>query len=307
MELRHLRYFIAVAEELHFTHAAARLHIGQPPLSQAIQALEADIGAQLLERSKRWVRLTAAGQLFLVDARRILAMADQAGDTARRAARGEVGELRIGFTYSTPYTPLFAKLINGYRSQFPEVTLTLHEMATLHQLDALAQRTLDLCFIRPPDGALPDGLETTILREDPLLLVLPETHPLATRAIVPLKALEKLPFVMYPANAGVGIYGLIFRLCREAGFVPHIAQEAGEASTIIGLVAAGCGISLLPSSFDRIRMNGVAYRPLSDAGATTKLMLVQRAGERAALIDAFVKLAREAAWVKCSSSATAMK
>lgn len=119
MELRHLRYFIAVAEELHFTRAAARLQIGQPPLSQAIQALETYIGAQLFERSKRWVRLTEAGKLFLLDARRILALAEQAGETARRAARGEVGELRIGFTYSTPYTPLFAKLINSYRSQFP--------------------------------------------------------------------------------------------------------------------------------------------------------------------------------------------
>jgi DNA-binding transcriptional LysR family regulator len=291
MELRHLRYFIAVAEELHFTRAAARLHIGQPPLSQAIQALESDVGAQLLERSKRWVRLTEAGKLFLADARRILALAEQAGDTARRAARGEVGELRIGFTYSTPYTPLFAKLINSYRKQYPAVTLTLHEMATLHQLDALAQRTLDLCFIRPPDGALPDGIESTLLRVDPLLLVLPETHPLAACEAVPVSALAGLPFVMYPANAGVGIYGLIFRLCRAAGFAPHIAQEAGEASTIIGLVAAGCGISLLPSSFDRIRMQGVVYRPLTDPAATTQLMLVRRAGEREALIEAFTKLA----------------
>jgi DNA-binding transcriptional LysR family regulator len=295
MELRHLRYFIAVAEELHFTRAAARLHIGQPPLSQAIQALETDIGARLLERSKRWVRLTEAGKLFLIDARRILALADQASETARRAARGEVGELRIGFTYSTPYTPLFAKLINGYRSQFPAVTLTLHEMATLHQLDALVHRALDLCFIRPPDGPLPEGLESTVLRVDPLLLVLPGTHPLAAQDIVAIRALAGLPFVMYPANAGVGIYGLIFRLCRAAGFVPHIAQEAGEASTIIGLVAAGCGISLLPSSFDRIRMNGVVYRPLDDPAATTELVLVQRAGEHSPLIDAFTKLAREAA------------
>lgn len=165
-------------------------------------------------------------------------------------------------------------------------------MATLHQLDALSQRTLDLCFIRPPDGILPDGFDSTVLRVDPLLLVLPDTHRLAALDVVPVSALAGLPFVMYPANAGVGIYGLIFRLCRAAGFVPHIAQEAGEASTIIGLVAAGCGISLLPSSFDRIRMNGVVYRPLTDPDAITELVLVQRSGETAALVDAFTALAR---------------
>ncbi|HEU4376868.1 MAG TPA: LysR family transcriptional regulator, partial [Telluria sp.] len=161
MELRHLRYFIAVAEELHFTRAAERLHIGQPPLSHAIQVLEADVGAQLLERTKRWVRLTEAGKLFLVDARKILAMTEQAAETARRAGRGEAGELRIGFTYSTPLTPLFADVVNRYRQEFPHVTLTLHEMATLRQLDAIGQRTLDLGFIRPPEIAVPDGIELT--------------------------------------------------------------------------------------------------------------------------------------------------
>src|SRR5438105_2507958 len=122
MELRQLRYFVAVAEELHFTRAAERLHIGQPPLSHAIQTLEHDIGAQLFERTKRWVRLTGAGTLFLQDARRILALSEQAGDTARRAQRGEAGELRVGFTFSTPFTPLFAAVINRYRQEFPAVT-----------------------------------------------------------------------------------------------------------------------------------------------------------------------------------------
>jgi DNA-binding transcriptional LysR family regulator len=144
MELRHLRYFVAVAEELHFTRAAERLHIGQPPLSQQIQALEAELGAQLFERNKRSVRLTQAGTLFLDDARRILALSEQAAVTARRAQRGEAGELRIGFTFSTPFTPYFATVINRYRQQFPHVTLTLHEMATLHQLEAISGRTMDL-------------------------------------------------------------------------------------------------------------------------------------------------------------------
>ena len=276
MELRHLRYFIAVAEELHFTRAAARLHIGQPPLSHAIQQLEADIGAQLFERSKRWVRLTEAGRLFLADARRILALAESAADTARRAERGEAGELRIGFTFSTPLTPLFATVINRYRAEFPAVSLTLHEMSTLRQLDALGQRTLDLGFIRPIDGAIPDTLA------------------LSQKPAIAISDLEHLPFVMYPQSAGTGIYPQIFRLCRAAGFVPRIGQEAGEASTIIGLVAAGCGVSLLPGSFDRIRMDGVCYRPIIDASATTTLLLARRAGESAPLVDAFIALVASA-------------
>lgn len=295
MELRHLRYFIAVAEELHFTRAAERLHIGQPPLSHAIQVLEADVGAQLFERTKRWVRLTEAGRLFLADARRILALSEQATETARRAQRGEAGELRIGFTFSTPFTPLFATVINRYRQEYPAVSLTLHEMATLRQLDGLGQRSLDLGFIRPPEVAIPETIALTTLREDPLLVVLPSASPLALQDTVAIKDLNGMPFVMYPQNAGTGIYPQIFRLCREAGFVPHIAQQAGEASTIIGLVAAGCGVSVLPASFDRIRMDGVSYRPISDRAATTTLLLAQRKDEHSALTEAFVALAREAA------------
>lgn len=295
MELRHLRYFVAVAEELHFTRAAERLHIGQPPLSQQIQALEAELGAQLLERSKRWVRLTEAGRLFLDDARRILALAEQAAVTARRAQRGEAGELRIGFTFSTPFTPLFSTLINQYRQQFPLVTLTLHEMATLRQIDTIDQRSMDLGFVRPPEAAIPDTIGLSVLRQDPLSLVVPIGHPLAASDTVSIKDLEGLPFVMYPKNAGTGIYPQIFRLCRAQGFVPHIAQEAGEASTIIGLVAAGCGVSVLPASFDRIRMDGVCYRPISDDGASTSLLLAQRKGATSPLVAAFVALANQVA------------
>ena len=295
MELRHLRYFIAVAEELHFTRAAARLHIGQPPLSQAIQALEADIGAQLFARTKRSVRLTDAGKLFLADARRILALSDKAGETARRAERGEAGELRVGFTFSTPLTPLFAAVINRYRQAYPHVTLTLHEMATLRQLDGLTQRTIDLGFIRPPDRGHGDELKLTPMREDPLVAVLPTTIPLARKKVIEMRDLKGMPFVMYPSSAGTGIYPQIFRLCREAGFVPNVALEAGEASTIIGLVAAGCGVSLLPKAFDRIRMDGVCYRPIADEAATTTLLLAQRGDEVSPLVEAFVALAMEAA------------
>ncbi|MFL6660229.1 MAG: LysR family transcriptional regulator [Massilia sp.] len=295
MELRQLRYFIAVAEELNFTRAAERLHIGQPPLSHAIQVLEADVGAQLFERTKRWVRMTEAGRLFLDDARSILALSEQAADTARRAQRGEAGVLRIGFTFSTPLTPLFATVINRYRQQFPAVSLMLHEMATLPQLDGLAERSLDLGFVRPLEVPTPDTITLSPLRRDALVAVLPSDSPLARRKRIAIIDLKELPFVMYPPGAGTGIYPQIFRLCRAAGFVPRIGQVAGEASTLIGLVAAGCGVSLLPSSFDRIRMDGVCYRPLSDEGASTELLLARRSADHAPLVDAFVELALAAA------------
>ena len=290
MELRQLRYFVAVAEELHFTRAAERLHIGQPPLSHAIQVLEADVGAQLFERSKRWVRLTGAGLLFLADARRILDLADQAAETARRAQRGEAGVLRIGFTYSTPLTPLFANVINRYRQLYPAVSLTLHEMATLPQLDALVQRQLDLGFVRPPESALPPAISLDALREDRLIVVLPESSPLAGQKQVAMADLAQMDFVMYPQAAGTGIHPQIMRLCREAGFAPRIGQLAGESTTIIGLVAAGCGVSVLPASFERIRMDGVCYRPLADRGATTTLLLARRRDETTPLVNAFVRM-----------------
>lgn len=295
MELRHLRYFVAVAEELSFTRAAERLHIGQPPLSQQIQALEAEVGAQLLERSKRWVRLTEAGKLFLEDARQILAQSERAVVTARRAQRGEAGELRVGFTFSTPFTPLFAKVIKRYRQLYPHVSLTLHEMATLHQLEAVETQKLDLGFVRPPEVAIPDAIALTRLREDPLMLILPSDSPLARKRKVRIKDLEGLPFVMYPKEAGTGIYYQIFRLCRAAGFVPQIGMEAGEASAIIGLVAAGIGVSVLPKTFDSIHMEGAVYRQLDDPAAATSLLLAQRRDEKSPLVNAFVKLAREEA------------
>ncbi|MCG2585707.1 LysR family transcriptional regulator [Massilia sp. TS11] len=294
MELRHLRYFIAVAEELHFTRAAQRLNIGQPPLSHAIAQLEEEVGALLFERSKRWVRLTPAGSLFLSDARRILALAEQAQETARRAERGEAGELRIGFTYSTPFTPLFVAAIRRYRQQYPGVTLTLRELSSQRQIEALAQRELDLAFTRPL--SVPDArLAMAPLRDDPLVAVLPSEHRLAHTRHLALRDLANEPFVMYPAAAGTAIVPLILRLCRAAGFSPHVAQEAGESASIIGLVAAGCGVTVLPATFRRIRMEGVSYRQLQDADARTSLMLGWRAGEHAPLVDAFVAIARAAA------------
>lgn len=291
MELRHLRYFVAVAEELHFTRAAERLHIGQPPLSQQIQALEAEVGTRLLERSRRSVRLTDAGKLFLEDARRILMLSEDAAETARRAGRGEVGELRIGFTPSTPFMPIFTGVINAYRKQFPQVSLILEEMLTMRQIDAIERRALDLGFIRPPATEIPSTIGLTTLQHDPLTLILPADHRLARQPSVAIKDLADEGFVMFMQDVGTGTYPHIVRLCREAGFEPRITLEAREPSTIIGLVAAGCGISILPETFKCIHIKGVRYRPLSGPSAVMQLMLANRSDSTTPLIDAFCKLA----------------
>jgi DNA-binding transcriptional LysR family regulator len=294
MELRHLRYFVAVAEELSFTRAAVRLHIGQPPLSQQIQALEHEIGARLFERNKRRVLLTEAGRLFLADARRMLALSEQAKETARRAHLGEAGELRVGFTFSTPFTPLFAQVVRRYRQQYPGVLLTFHEIATKPQLAKIEARELDVGFVRPGPMPLPDTVAVTLLRHDPLRLVLPADSPLARKKTVAVKDLAGQAFVVFPKDAGTGIYHQIFDMCRAAGFAPDIAMEAGEPSTIIGLVGAGCGISVLPSSFEGIHMEGVVYRPLADPAATTSMLLARHADGGGPLVDAFVAIARAA-------------
>jgi DNA-binding transcriptional LysR family regulator len=295
MELRHLRYFVAVAEELSFTRAAERLHIGQPPLSQQIQALEHEIGARLFERNKRRVLLTEAGRLFLADARRMLALGEQAKETARRAHLGETGELRVGFTFSTPFTPLFARVVRRYRQQYPGVRLTFHEIPTQPQLAKIEARELDVGFVRPGPMPLPRTVALTMLRQDPLRLVLPADAPLARQKKIAVKDLADQAFVVFPEKTGTGIYHQIFDLCRAAGFVPQIAMEAGEPSTIIGLVAAGCGISVLPSSFEGIHMDGIVYRPLADPEATTAMLLARHAEGGGPLVDAFVALAEAAA------------
>ena len=294
MELRHLRYFVAVAEELSFTRAAERLHIGQPPLSQQIQALEADIGARLFDRTKRRVSLTEAGRLFLADARRMLALSEQARETARRAHVGEAGQLRVGFTFSTPFTSLFPKIVQRYRQQYPGVLLTFQEMTTMHQLAKIEARELDIGFVRPASMALPDAVALTMLITEPVRLVLPADSALARQERIVVADLADQAFVVFPKDAGTGIYHQIIDLCRKAGFTPRIAMEAGEPSTMIGLVAAGCGISVLPASFEGIHMEGVVYRPLADPEATTSLLLARQANGGGPLVQAFADLARAA-------------
>ncbi|HFX1123483.1 TPA: LysR substrate-binding domain-containing protein [Pseudomonas aeruginosa] len=296
MELRHLRYFIAVAEELHFGRAAERLGISQPPLSQQIQALEEEIGARLFERTNRRVELTGAGRLFLDESRQVLAQVDKAVLLARRAHLGELGELKIGFTSSAPFTSTIPSSIHAFRKAYPDVHLDLQEMSSRQVLKALLEESLQVGVIRPL--ALPDAVHWVELFREPLVAVLRADHPLAAGSEdgLAIAALAEEPFVFFPRSYVTGLYDQVIALTRQAGFSPRIAQEASEAMTIIGLVSAGLGVSILPASFRRTRVDGVVYRTLSDPEATTAVWLVRRQNEGSPLALSFIDLVtREAA------------
>jgi DNA-binding transcriptional LysR family regulator len=290
MELRHLRYFIAVAEELHFGRAAQVLGISQPPLSQQIQALEQEVGARLFERTNRRVELSEAGRLFLEEARLVLAQVDKAADVARRAQLGELGELKIGFTSSAPFSSTIPQAIFAFRQRFPSVHLNLREMSSTRVADALVDESIQVGIMRPLP--LPDSLTVVELMREPLVAVLSSKHPLVAGSEegLFLSALALEPFVFFPRSYGSGLYTQLLSLARDAGFSPHFAQEAGEAMTIIGLVAAGLGVSVLPASYRRMRIDGVIYRPLLDPEAISAVWLVQRKDQNSPMAKAFVEL-----------------
>ena len=292
MELRHLRYFVAVADTLHFGKAAERLGMSQPPLSQQIRQLEDTVGARLLTRTNRRVALTEPGRVFLQEARAILAHIDRAVDLTQRAQRGELGELRIGFTRTTPLSQDIPGAIFTFRQRFPAVHLQLEEMNSLQQIDALLERRLQVGILRP--GTLPTSLLSKRLFRDPLVAVVRSDHPVlkrvGARGKLSTKALAQEPFVMFARSAGAGVHEHIMALCREAGFAPRISQEAREASTIIGLVAAGFGVAILPQSCDHIHVEGVSYVPLAEANAMSEIHVVYREDERSPLVPRFVQL-----------------
>lgn len=291
MELRHLRYFIAVAEELHFGRAAEQLGISQPPLSQQIQALEEELGARLFERTNRRVALSAVGRLFLPEARQVLVQLEQAVDVARRAQRGELGELKVGFTASAPFTSTIPRAIRAFRQACPDVHLDLRELSSRGVAEAVHEGRLQVGMLRPL-APLPEELVALELFAEPLVAVLPVDHPLAggREVGVRLAVLGEEPFVFFPRTFGTGLYDQLLGLARAAGFSPRIVQEASEAMTLIGLVATGLGVTVLPASFSRMRIDGVVYRTLLDPGASTAVWLVRRRDEASPLVRRFAEL-----------------
>ena len=291
MELRHLRYFVAVAEERHFGRAAARLHIAQPPLSQQIRRFEAELGEPLLYRTTRSVELSPAGEVLLDRGREILAEVDSAIEDARRAARGEYGRLAIGFTGSCTYTMLPA-LAAALRRELPGVVLDLRgELLTPAQVGRLLDGTLDLGLLRPP--VRERDLCTEVLQSETLLAVLPETHPLAEAEAVPLEQLEHEPFVTYPSHFRSVVHDAVEDACAAHGFKPLAAHEVAETATLVSFVAAGLGVSLVPASVRNMTVAGAVYRPLEHDATRVELAVAwRRDDERPVLARALALIPR---------------
>lgn len=290
MELRHLHYFIAVAEELHFSRAAERLCISQPPLSQQIRSLEDELGVKLFERTKRHVQLTEAGKVFLERSYLVLAQLEQAIEVTQRIGRGEVGRLAIGFVDSATYNVL-PDVLRVFREQFPAIELRLHELTTTQQIHALYQNQIDVGVVR---SAITDpGLSTECVLQESLVLALPQTHPLSAQVNVSVSTLADESFILFPAKLGPVFYDQIIQICQQAGFHPKVAQEAVQMQTIIGLVAAGLGIAFVPASLQNFHRSGVIYRPLQEQTPQTGLYLAWRQHDSSPVIKAFLSLAQK--------------
>ena len=297
MELRHLRYFVAVAEHGHVTRAAESLGIQQPPLSQQIKALEDELGVLLLRRKPRGVELTDAGAAFLERARVVLAEVDRAFASTRRTARGEQGRVVVGFTSSAPFHPFVPRVIRMFREASPHVSLVLEESGSSELVHELHSEAIDAAFIRSPVADVVNLLVQPLLEEQ-MVVALPTGHPLASDLTQPLdlSELASHTFILYKRPGAPGLYDSIITACRGAGFSPRIGQEAPRIISTLNLVAAGLGVSLVPESLRRLQMDGVVYRDLaSNAKLTAPLILACRRGENSAAVQRFIDLVHRSA------------
>jgi len=293
MELRHLKYFVAVAEELNFGRAARRLHIAQPPLSQQIMDLERELSVMLFDRSsRRAVRLTDAGQFFLAEARQILLHASQAAETARRIDRGQVGRIAVGFVGSVVHTFLPTGL-RAFRVQFPDVELVLRELNSEDQIKALNAGRIDVGMNYP--HVRDDSLTWQKLARAPFIVAIPASHPLSSRTSISIGDLAKDPFVAFPRSSEAVIRDAMINMCSAAGFSPIIAQEASQIQTVLGIVASGLGVSLIPEFIRYIKWPGVRYKPLTGTVPTLELAAVWRSDGHSPLIRSFVNVVKDSA------------
>ncbi len=294
LELRHLRYFIAVAEELHFGRAARRLGITQPPLSLQIQRLEAGLGVSLFERTNRRVQLTPAGSALLEEARQVIVRFNNAVSTAQRAANGETGSLTVAFAASVMFLAL-PRIIRRFRERFPDVRLELRELPTGPQITALRAGELDIGFLRePPED---DELCTETLMKEGLLLALSKRHELATRKRLGLLDVADEDFVLFPRDLAPGLHAHVLAVCAEAGVHPRIVQTSRELYTTVSLVEAGMGVTIIPASVRKMGWRGVRYYPIRSPSAATRIDAAWRADNRSPIIPAFLEIARSASRV----------
>jgi LysR family transcriptional regulator, benzoate and cis,cis-muconate-responsive activator of ben and cat genes len=290
MELRQLRYFLAVAEELSFSRGAARAGVSQPPLSRQIANLEAELGTRLFDRDKHGVRLTEAGRVFHGEAAKTLAAVDRAVHMTQRAAKGQTGSLALGFGGSAAYT--FApNVLRRFRALYPGVELSLHSTPITAQLERLREGVIDVGFLMLP--VHDKTFQTMLLLRDPLVVATPNGHPLTRSKSLALKSIEPFELVIFPRSGGFGFFSHVMAICKRAGFVPAIVQEVAPMESVIGLVAAGVGIAVVPSVARRLRITGVEYRPVRERYAAVEFALAWRRDNTSPVVRAFVDLVAE--------------
>ncbi|QIR38845.1 LysR family transcriptional regulator [Tolypothrix sp. PCC 7910] len=286
MELRHLRYFIAVAEELHFSKAAERLHIAQPPLSQQIQQLETELGVELFHRkTKRQVQLTEAGKVFLQEAYGLLLQLETAIALTQRIGRGQTGQLRIGFTSLVIYE-LLPLILRQFREQFPDVELVLRELTTSQQEQAIRDSVIHVGFAHPP--LEDDTLSYQSIHQQTLVVALPSNHSLAQAEHIQVQELEDEPLIMFPRYLAPGLYDSIMSLFRQRNIKPQITQEAVQMQTIIGLVSAGMGVAITPSVLQDLQRSGVTYRPLREQAPVIETAVIWHENSLTPLVENFL-------------------
>lgn len=289
MELRHLRYFVTVAEELHFTRAAARLGVKQPPLSQQILQLEEEVGTKLLSRSTRNVELTSAGEAFLIHARKALRQVETATEAATRSVKGESGQLRIGFTSGASFNYTVLSLVADFRHHYSGVELVLMEGASNHLLEALDAELIDIAFIRPT-AQQRAPLDCISFPNEGLCVALPSNHPFSSMASLSMAELNGERFILFPRKNSPMFYDEITDCCRQAGFSPNIVQVAPQLTSVINLVAMGVGISLVPESLQSLRPDSVTYLSIDGPAPCARLWLCRnRASAIAATARNFIR------------------
>jgi DNA-binding transcriptional LysR family regulator len=289
VELKHLTSFVAVAERLSFVRAAGQLHISQPALTGQIQKLEEELGVQLFTRNRRTVKLTEAGEVFVEEARATLARARQAADRVQKAARGEVGRLRIGFV-SSAALEIVPGIVVEFRRQRPGVTLELINLRTVSQVKGLLGKTVDIGFLRLPLSN--DQLSITVIHREEFAVILPKGHRFAKLKTLRIAQLRNEPFIAYGRRWAPGFFDSIMQLCTREGFSPNIVQETGEMYTAIALVAAGAGIAILPQSVALAQSRNVVIKLLPKSTGYSEIALATRAGNNSSLVRSFVSVAR---------------
>jgi DNA-binding transcriptional LysR family regulator len=285
MNLRQLRYFLAVADELHFGRAAQKLHMAQPPLSAQIKQLEADLAVLLFERSKRQVRLTAAGKVLQKEAQQVLERLALAQQKTQQAGRGDLGQVTISFVSSAMYSVL-PPWLKQFRQQYPLIELTLQEATGIRQIEGLLSHQLDIGFVRPPVSH-PRIASQTVWRE-PLLVALPEGHALSNQENVSISELANEGFILILRPLATDMYDKIISFCAQASFSPKVVQTAAQLQTVLGLVAAQIGVAILPAAAQKLKREGVCYRPFAELTPTVELMMIWRKAENSIILKNFL-------------------